>query len=91
MTPLDVVKIRLQAQRTPFSKGNRAWGWGGSLDPIPGSPCGCAGWQSQWLGFLSSRAHVSLGPLSSQALGAPLGELGWCLALSFPLTAPLQC
>ncbi|NXT37924.1 S2539 protein, partial [Pelecanoides urinatrix] len=26
VTPLDVVKIRLQAQRTPFSKGNPSWG-----------------------------------------------------------------
>lgn len=26
VTPLDVVKIRLQAQRTPFSKGNPAQG-----------------------------------------------------------------
>ncbi|NXR26313.1 S2539 protein, partial [Cinclus mexicanus] len=30
VTPLDVVKIRLQAQRTPFSKGNPAQGWAGA-------------------------------------------------------------
>ncbi|NXD66078.1 S2539 protein, partial [Eolophus roseicapillus] len=33
VTPLDVVKIRLQAQRTPFSKGNPAWGRGGLQTP----------------------------------------------------------
>ncbi|NXL54742.1 S2539 protein, partial [Podilymbus podiceps] len=34
VTPLDVVKIRLQAQRTPFSKGNPARaGWGSPASP----------------------------------------------------------
>ncbi|NXL79613.1 S2539 protein, partial [Leptocoma aspasia] len=35
VTPLDVVKIRLQAQRTPFSKGNPAWGRVGGCSQSP--------------------------------------------------------
>ncbi|KAF1549728.1 Solute carrier family 25 member 39, partial [Eudyptula albosignata] len=35
VTPLDVVKIRLQAQRTPFSKGNPARGRGSPASPLP--------------------------------------------------------
>ncbi|NXX05011.1 S2539 protein, partial [Larus smithsonianus] len=41
VTPLDVVKIRLQAQRTPFSKGNPAWGRVGvsRQPPLPPPRC----------------------------------------------------
>ncbi|NWZ70921.1 S2539 protein, partial [Acrocephalus arundinaceus] len=35
VTPLDVVKIRLQAQRTPFSKGNPAQGRVGGCSQAP--------------------------------------------------------
>uniref|UniRef100_A0A8D0KU33 Mitochondrial glutathione transporter SLC25A39 n=1 Tax=Strix occidentalis caurina TaxID=311401 RepID=A0A8D0KU33_STROC len=40
VTPLDVVKIRLQAQRTPFSKGNPTQGRVGvsSQPPPPPQP-----------------------------------------------------
>lgn len=50
VTPLDVVKIRLQAQRTPFSKGNAAQGRAGVSARRPGQPArstaGCLRWQS---------------------------------------------
>lgn len=58
VTPLDVVKIRLQAQRTPFSKGNPAWGSAGVSGQPPrqaaSSPRGCLGWQSRWGGISQS-------------------------------------
>uniref|UniRef100_A0A8C0AV88 Mitochondrial glutathione transporter SLC25A39 n=1 Tax=Buteo japonicus TaxID=224669 RepID=A0A8C0AV88_9AVES len=38
VTPLDVVKIRLQAQRTPFSKGNPAQGRVGVSGQPPTPP-----------------------------------------------------
>lgn len=53
VTPLDVVKIRLQAQRTPFSKGNPARGRAGVCrhPPCPRQPAsslpGCPAWQRQ--------------------------------------------
>ncbi|NXC61606.1 S2539 protein, partial [Aleadryas rufinucha] len=40
VTPLDVVKIRLQAQRTPFSKGTPARGRGLQPAPLASSPRG---------------------------------------------------
>lgn len=53
VTPLDVVKIRLQAQRTPFSKGNPARGRAGVCRHAPcprqpaSSPPGRPAWQRQ--------------------------------------------
>lgn len=94
MTPLDVVKIRLQAQRTPFSKGNLAQGW---LKPerLVSSLQGCLSWHSWWQGCLCSAVwgHCEVagyhGPLVLTGSGALLGELGSCLALSFPLCSPV--
>lgn len=79
VTPLDVVKIRLQAQRTPFSKGNPAWGRVGvSRQPPPPPPrvsqraahvgvsVGRAGgrdFSAPERGAIA-RWHVTVGPLS---------------------------
>lgn len=97
MTPLDVVKIRLQAQRTPFSKGNPAQGragQGAAASPLVSSLQGCLCWHSWWQGCLCSAVwgHCEVagycGPLVLMGSGALLGELGSCLALSFPLCSP---
>lgn len=59
------------------------------------SPRGCLSWQSWWQGCLSSGAwgHCEVagyrGPLVLTGSGALLGELGSCLALSFPLRSPV--
>lgn len=86
MTPLDVVKIRLQAQRTPFSKGNPARGW---LKPRPlvSSLQGCLSWHSWWQRWQWGHCVVAgcHGSLVLTGSGALLEELGSCLALSFPL------
>lgn len=72
MTPLDVVKIRLQAQRTPFSKGTsvgtgipkQCWAGGGSSGGrwVPCTPCPSLG-----LGGSSvcSRAPLHLPPAAA--------------------------
>lgn len=91
VTPLDVVKIRLQAQRTPFSKGSAAQGWAGvSAHPTPVSQ------HAAYPDLSVSRAAegdlsapecgaITRWRVTLTGLGAPLGEPSWCLAPSFPL------
>lgn len=97
MTPLDVVKIRLQAQKTPFSKGNPAQGRAGGCSRPP--------WRAARGDVSAGRAggrdvsalergaiawwQVTVGPSSSQARGPCWGS--WAHAWLCPSPSAAQC
>lgn len=95
MTPLDVVKIRLQAQKTLFSKGNPAQGRQGAAASPPGEqPAG----MSQLAELVAGMSRLwSVGPLRGgrllwaprpHGLGGPAGGAGLMLGSVLPPPQP---
>lgn len=85
VTPLDVVKIRLQAQRTPFSKGNPARGRAGVCRHLPGRPA----WQRRWWGVWGHREVAACrGPLVLTGSGGPARGAGLVLGSIPPAPLP---